>query len=84
MTNVIPTTGLPTHDATSPKRSHDAVAEHLIHRALEATHGVYHMVQSRIEELLGGFGTETTDEFRRVLEVGKQHASLCHTCTQRT
>ena len=30
----------------------------------------------RIEELLGGFGIEAPDKFRRVLEVGKQHRDL--------
>jgi len=34
------------------------------------------MVQSRIEELLGGFGIEAPDEFRRVLEIGKEHGDL--------
>jgi hypothetical protein len=29
-----------------------------------------------IEELLGGFGIETTDEFGRVFEVGKEHGHL--------
>src|SRR5438045_3927572 len=35
---------------------HDAIAEHLIHRALEAVHGGHHAVDGRIEELLSGFG----------------------------
>jgi hypothetical protein len=30
-------------------------------------------MEGRIEELLGGFGIEAPDEFRRVFEVGKQH-----------
>ena len=58
------------------KQGHNAIAQHLIHRALEAVHGVHHAVDGGIEELLGGFGIETPDEFRRVLEVGKQHRDL--------
>ena len=58
------------------KQGHNAVAEHLIHRALEAVHGVHHEVEGGIEELLGGFGIEAADEFRRVLEVGKEHRDL--------
>ena len=30
----------------------------------------------RIEELLGGFGIEAADEFRRVFKVGKEHRDL--------
>jgi hypothetical protein len=58
------------------KQGHDAIAEHLVDGALEAVHGVHHAVDGRIEELLGGFGIETTDEFRRVLEIGKEHGDL--------
>src|SRR5262249_20250440 len=39
-------------------------------------HGVHHMVQRRIEELLGSLGVETPDEFRRVLEIGKEDSHL--------
>ena len=59
-----------------PKQGHNAVAQHLVHRALVAVHGVHHAVQGRVEELLGGFGIEAPDEFRRVFEVGKQHRDL--------
>ena len=58
------------------KQGHDAVAEHLVDGALEAVHGVHHAVDGRIEELLGGFGIEAADEFRRVFEIGKQHGDL--------
>jgi hypothetical protein len=39
-------------------------------------YGVHHVVQRRVEELLGGLGVEATDEFGGVLEVGKQHRHL--------
>ena len=34
------------------------------------------MMDGRIKELLGGFGIEAADEFRRVLEIGKEHGDL--------
>ena len=58
------------------KQGHNAIAQHLIHRALEAVHSVHHELHGRIEELLGGFGIEAADEFGRVFEVGKQHRDL--------
>ena len=58
------------------EQGHDTVAEHLIHRALEAVHGVHHVPQSRIEEPLGGFGVEVADELGGAFEIGKQHRYL--------
>ena len=42
----------------------------------ETVHGVHHVVQRRIEELLGSFGIKAADEFRRVFEIGKEHRDL--------
>jgi hypothetical protein len=39
-------------------------------------HGVHHLVEGWVKELLGSFGIETADEFRRVFEVGEQHGDL--------
>ena len=39
------------------KQGHESVAEHLIHRTLEAVHRGHHMMESWIEELLGSFGS---------------------------
>ena len=58
------------------KEGHNAVAQHLIHRALEAVHRVHHVVEGGIEELLGGFGIKAPNEFRRVLKVGKEDRDL--------
>jgi hypothetical protein len=58
------------------KQRHNAVAQYLIHRALEAVHRVHHALQGRVEELLRGFGIEAPDEFSGVLEVGKEHRDL--------
>src|SRR5206468_12942826 len=60
----------------SAKQRHDAIAKHLVHCAFEAVHGVHHEMDGGIEELLGGFGIEPSDEFGRVLEVGKEHGHL--------
>ena len=45
----------------SAKQGHDTVAEDLVDGALEAVHGVHHVVDGRIEELLGGFGIEAAE-----------------------
>ena len=58
------------------KQGHKAVAEHLVHRALEAVHGVHHAVDGRVEELLGGFRVEALDKLGGVFDVGKQHRDL--------
>ena len=44
-----------------PEEGHDAIAQHLVHRPLEAVHGVHHALQRRIEECLGGFRVEIAD-----------------------
>jgi len=59
-----------------PKQGHNAVAEHLIHRAFEAVHGAHHALQGRLQELLRGFRIEATDEFSGVFEVGEEHGHL--------
>ena len=59
-----------------PEEGHDAIAQHLVHRALKAVHGVHHALQRRIEELLGGFRVEVADQLRGAFEVGKQHGDL--------
>ena len=43
----------------SPKESHDAVAQHLVDRAVVAVHRVHHGLQGRVEELLDGFGSRS-------------------------
>jgi hypothetical protein len=58
------------------KQGHDAIAQHLVDGALEAVYGAHHAVDGRIEELLGGFGIEATDQLCRVFEVGKEHRDL--------
>ena len=57
--------------------------KHLVHSALVAVHGVHHVLEDRIEELLGGFGVEAGEEFRGIFEVGKQHGDLLAFAFQR-
>ena len=42
----------------SAKQGHNAVAQHLVHRALIAVHGVHHALQGWVEEPLGLFWVE--------------------------
>jgi hypothetical protein len=58
------------------KQGHDAVAQHLIHRPLEAVHGVHHMAEGRVQQSLGGFRVYAADELRRVLEIGEEDRHL--------
>jgi hypothetical protein len=59
-----------------PEERHDAVAEHLVHGALIAVHGVHHDVQRRIQEPASLFWIKTLDQFGGALEVGKEHRHL--------
>ena len=58
------------------EHGHDAIARHIVHRALKAVHGVHHALQGRIEERLAGFGIEVADQLGIPFEVGKQHRDL--------
>ena len=58
------------------KQGHNAIAQHLVHRALVAVHRVHHQMQGGVQELPGGFRVESLDEPCGVLEVGKQHGDL--------
>ena len=46
-----------------PKQGHNAVAQHLVHRALEAVHGIHHVLQGRVQQPLSDFWIEAADEF---------------------
>ena len=39
------------------EQRHNAIAQHLIHRALEAVHGLHHQAEGGVQELLGRFGS---------------------------
>jgi hypothetical protein len=59
-----------------PEEGHDAVAQHLVDCALEAVHSLHHVMQGRVEELLGGLRVEVLDQFGRIFDVGEQHCHL--------
>jgi hypothetical protein len=44
------------------KQGHDAIAQHLVHRPFKAVYGVHHALQRRIEEGLGRFGIQVTNQ----------------------
>ena len=58
------------------KQGHNAIAEHLIDRALEAVHGLHHQADGWVQELLGRFRIKTFDELGRVLDVSKEDGDL--------
>jgi hypothetical protein len=58
------------------EEGHDAIAQHLVHGALVAVHSIHHMAQSRVQQVLRGFGIEISDQFGGVFEVGKYNADL--------
>jgi hypothetical protein len=60
----------------SAKQGHNAIAQHLIDGALKAVHCCHHVLEGGIEELLGGFWVEATDELGGVFDIGKEHRYL--------
>jgi hypothetical protein len=59
-----------------PEEGHDAIAQHLVHRALEAVHGVHHVVQGRVPKPLRRFGVKALDQFGGIFDVGEQDSDL--------
>ena len=43
------------------KQGHNAIAQDLIHRALKAVHGVHHVAEGGIEEVLRGLRVEVAN-----------------------
>ena len=59
-----------------PKQGHDAVAQHLVHRALVAVDGGHEVFKHRVEELPGLLGVAVGQQLHRALEVRKQDRDL--------
>ena len=59
-----------------PKQGHNAIAQHLVHGAFVAVHGLHHQVQGRVEEVPGRFRVEAGNQLRRAFDIGKQHGDL--------
>ena len=58
------------------KEGHNAVAQHLVHRAFIAVHRVHHGMQGGIQELLGRLGVEIANQGHGVLDIRKEHRDL--------
>jgi hypothetical protein len=66
-----------------PEQRHNAVPEHLVHRALVAVHRRHHGMQSGVQNGPSLFWVEVTDQLCRAREVGKQHRHLFALAFQR-
>jgi hypothetical protein len=55
---------------------HDAIAHHLIHRALVAVDRLHHALQYRVEELPGLLGVAVGQQLHGAFEIRKQHGHL--------
>jgi hypothetical protein len=58
------------------KQRHDAIAHHLVDRALEAMHRVHHPLEHWIEDLTRLLGIAVGEQLHRAFEVSKQHCDL--------
>ena len=58
------------------EQRHDAVAHHLVDRALVAVDGLHHPLEDGIEELARLLGVAVGQELHRALEVGEEHGDL--------
>ena len=58
------------------EEGHDAVAHHLVHRALVAVNGVHHQLEHGIEELAGLLGVAVGQQLHRALHVGEENGHL--------
>jgi hypothetical protein len=65
------------------KQGHDAVAQHLVHSALETMYSVHHVLRGRVEQPLGNFWIEAADEFSRVLDVREEYRPLLALASER-
>jgi hypothetical protein len=55
------------------EQRHDAVAHHLVHRALVAVHSVHHVREDRVEDLTRVLGIAAGEQLHRALQVRKEH-----------
>jgi hypothetical protein len=55
---------------------HDAVAHHLVHRALVAVHRLHHSLQHRIEEFARLLGVAVGQQLHRALQVREEDGDL--------
>src|SRR5262249_48927373 len=60
----------------SAEERHDAVAHHLIDRALKPVNGLHHVFKNRIEDLPGVLWIAVGEQLHRTLEIGKENCHL--------
>ena len=58
------------------EQRHDAVAHHLVDRALVAVDGLHHPLEDRVEELARLLGIAVGEQLHRALEVGEEDGDL--------
>ena len=58
------------------EQRHDAVAHHLVDRALVTMDGLHHVLEDGIEDLAGLLGVAVGEQLHRTLEVGEEHRHL--------
>ena len=58
------------------KEGHNAIAQHLVHRALVAVHGLHHVMQGGVEELPGSLRIEVGNQLGGAFEVSKEDGDL--------
>ena len=63
---------------------HDAVAHHLVDRALVAVDGLHHALEHRVEELASVFRVTISRQLHRALEVGEEDGDLLALALQRS
>ena len=58
------------------EQGHDAVAHHLIDRALVVVDGVHHVREDRVQDLARLLGIAVGEQLHRALEIGEQDGDL--------
>ena len=58
------------------EQRHDAVAHHLVDRALVAVHRLHHALEHRVEDLARLLRIAVGQQFHGALEIGEEHRDL--------
>ena len=66
-----------------PEERHDAVAHHLVHRALVVVRGLDHPLEHRVEQASRVLGISIREELHRALQVGEQDGHVLALALQR-
>jgi len=58
------------------EQGHDAIAHHLVDRAVVVMDRLHHALQDRVEKLAGLLRVAIRQQLHRALEIGEQHRDL--------